>query len=695
MLENQEKEEEEKLAIAKDSEVEVCSEEEGFVGAWYRAILEDSPTKSRRIKLRVRYTTLLKNDCSAPLTEAVQQSFIRPVPPEDLYDGVVFVEGSVVDADLKDGWWEGVVAKKLEDEQYLVCFDTPPDILQFNRKQLRPHLDWTGSQWVRPEIKELSKSLFSSGTMVEVSRGINRLEAAWVPAIVVTEVEAGVVVKSCYKSLTFNAEEVTPSFAVDVRKVRPVPPPSSVEEYILSAPVDAFNGSAWRRCVVTAIRTDKSYQVSFVGTKEKDVFKHSDLRPSMEWEDGVWLPKKKLEKDTPPSDGQKKRYLSEINALSRPKKLKVIRSCGATKPGGSATVTPKHVRQSPVHGEATEGETELHETVAVKKSGNQMAGAAATPVTTIPIEKESAPPVTSVIKATPFRTPDAETQVMTTPKKTLHPMSVQTGEKTAEEHNNKGISHDSNLEDYTEEALIADTNDKDDYDQPLSAWIQGGKSSNDSDKSKMMYPTELSTPDKTTGASEDTTVVLPFVKRSPVWKAIESMEVYKKAKQNPHFTPLLGTREELREGLAAGVMVNFSSLLERVTDLHLHTPKSILEGLKECFYESEKYGFDVAEPISRIAMLVSLVEENFSREDKLKEMEKGKAEAVSKVEKVREDLRDVECKILELQNQKGDLKVKEDAEEKKIAYLQMCAEEIDKRSQEAELKFQEIVSASW
>lgn len=250
--------------------------------------------------------------------------------------------------------------------------------------------------------KELSKSLFSSGTMVEVSRDI-RLEAAWVPAIVVTEVEAGVVVKSCYKSLTFNAEEVTPSFAVDVRKVRPVPPPSSVEEYILSAPVDAFNGSAWRRCVVTAIRTDKSYQVSFVGTKEKDVFKHSDLRPSMEWEDGVWLPKvfpsffffflfihivsclvicefksdnnvesfyhfcfqKKLEKDTPPSDGQKKRYLSEINALSRPKKLKVIRSCGATKPGGSATVTPKHVRQSPVHGEATEGETELHETVAV------------------------------------------------------------------------------------------------------------------------------------------------------------------------------------------------------------------------------------------------------------------------------------------------------------------------------------------
>lgn len=44
-------------------------------------------------------------------------------------------------------------------------------------------------------------------------------------------------------------------------------------------------------------------------------------------------------------------------------------------------------------------------------------------------DKGSAPPETSVIKATLFKEPDAETQVITTPRNTLQPMSVQTGEK--------------------------------------------------------------------------------------------------------------------------------------------------------------------------------------------------------------------------------------------------------------------------
>lgn len=138
----------------------------------------------------------------------------------------------------------------------------------------------------------MSKSLFSSGTTVEVSREISEVETAWVPAIVVKEVEVGgVIVKSCYKSLTFDADEVIPSFTVDLLNVRPVPPPRScvVEKYELMARVDAFNGSAWRRCLVREILADKSYKVGFVAAaKEEDVFKHFDLRPSMEWEDGVW-----------------------------------------------------------------------------------------------------------------------------------------------------------------------------------------------------------------------------------------------------------------------------------------------------------------------------------------------------------------------------------------------------------------------
>lgn len=141
--------------IIKDRKVEVTPDDEGFKGSYFRAILEENPRKSGHQKLKVRYLTLLNEDGSAPLTKIVDQSLIRPVPPENLNNSVVFEKGSVVDAYLKHGWWTGVVIKSMEDEKYLVYFDSPPDIIQFERKQLRVHLDWTFLKWVRPDNKVL------------------------------------------------------------------------------------------------------------------------------------------------------------------------------------------------------------------------------------------------------------------------------------------------------------------------------------------------------------------------------------------------------------------------------------------------------------------------------------------------------------------------------------------------------------
>uniref|UniRef100_A0A1J3J8L7 Secreted protein n=1 Tax=Noccaea caerulescens TaxID=107243 RepID=A0A1J3J8L7_NOCCA len=67
--------------------------------------------------------------------------------------------------------------------------------------------------------------------------------------------------------------------------------------------------------------------------------------------------------------------------------------------------------------------------------------------------------------------------------------------------------------------------------------------------------------------SHDTTTVLPFVKHSPVWKVFESMEVFRSVKQSPHFSPLLESREEFRQGLAVCEMVKYCGLLERVENM--------------------------------------------------------------------------------------------------------------------------------
>jgi len=139
--------------IRKGSEVEVSSTEEGFADAWFRGILQENPTKSGRKKLRVRYLTLLNDDALSPLIENIEPRFIRPVPPENEYNGIVLEEGTVVDADHKDGWWTGVIIKKLENGKFWVYYDSPPDIIEFERNQLRPHLRWSGWKWLRPDIQ--------------------------------------------------------------------------------------------------------------------------------------------------------------------------------------------------------------------------------------------------------------------------------------------------------------------------------------------------------------------------------------------------------------------------------------------------------------------------------------------------------------------------------------------------------------
>ncbi|CAN7002404.1 unnamed protein product, partial [Brassica oleracea var. botrytis] len=91
------------LSIAKDCEVEVSLQEDGFKGSWFRAILEQNPTRVKGKKLRVCYKNF----------------FIRPVPPEWLNEGVVFKEGSVVDAYFNNGWWTGLIVVERPNGSFL------------------------------------------------------------------------------------------------------------------------------------------------------------------------------------------------------------------------------------------------------------------------------------------------------------------------------------------------------------------------------------------------------------------------------------------------------------------------------------------------------------------------------------------------------------------------------------------------
>lgn len=106
---------------------------------------------------------------------------------------------------------------------------------------------------------------------------------------------------------------------------------------------------------------------------------------------------------------------------------------------------------------------------------------------------------------------------------------------------------------------------------------------------------ELGTPSAIIVLSDsvDNNQSLPFVKCSPIWQSIESMEIFQKTPQKPHFSPLVNCNEDLREGLAIAHIVTFSNLMERTSKLRFSDPSSSIERSLEILADLELHGFDV------------------------------------------------------------------------------------------------------
>ncbi|KAJ6329004.1 hypothetical protein OIU77_010640 [Salix suchowensis] len=286
----------------KGEEVEVSSEEEGFRGAWYLATILEFPTvpqstiksasKNKR-KAIVQYKTLVTEYGTAPLVEQVDPQLIRPLPPQDSQkNGGFFQENEAIDARLRDGWWSGVVKKVLDrGARYIVYFDNPPDVLYFDAKDLRIHLDWVDGNWVRPGMKQQATgSVFSSGTEVEVSLDKDNIHDIWSPAVVIKEIKDKTFLVKCQTS--WNSDEAgTMTTIVDSLHIRPTPPHAD-RNYELLEKVDAHYGIGWRSGVITKLLAGRRYNVFFKQANENRELNQSKIRPHLEWVDGKWNSKK-------------------------------------------------------------------------------------------------------------------------------------------------------------------------------------------------------------------------------------------------------------------------------------------------------------------------------------------------------------------------------------------------------------------
>lgn len=125
--------------------VEVKSDEEGYQGAWYSAVIVDSLANE---KFLVQYLNLVTDDETAPLREIVSAQHIRPKPPE-VGSGAGFNLLEKVDAWFNEGWWEGVVSRASNGFKYMVYFISNGDNLEFEHSRLRPHLEWIDGKWIK------------------------------------------------------------------------------------------------------------------------------------------------------------------------------------------------------------------------------------------------------------------------------------------------------------------------------------------------------------------------------------------------------------------------------------------------------------------------------------------------------------------------------------------------------------------
>ncbi|KAE8664904.1 NFU domain protein 1 [Hibiscus syriacus] len=247
-------------------------------------------------------------------------------------------------------------------------------------------------------------------------------------------------------------------------------------------------------------------------------------------------------------------------------------------------------------------------------------------------------------------------------------------------------------------------------DQPLSTWIGGMHTSGDEEsrlhsarlvngwneeKGLVDVPIESLTIDASDRSSLINDQSLPFVKRSPVWRTIESMDIFLIVPQNPHFLPLAESKEEFREGSAIGIMVTFASLFEKISMLHFDEPRDTFDSISESLSDLEKHGFDVTMLQCRLNKLLSIKERHDQQLEERQNAEREIVESTKEISKFDEEMEVIERKITQLQEQHASIKSEKETKNLKVDNLKSHVSVLNKLTQNASHEFKKIATASW
>ncbi|XP_074340154.1 DUF724 domain-containing protein 6-like isoform X2 [Apium graveolens] len=204
---------------------------------------------------------------------------------------------------------------------------------------------------------------------------------------------------------------------------------------------------------------------------------------------------------------------------------------------------------------------------------------------------------------------------------------------------------------------------------------------------------ELGTPASVSIDNMENNQSLPFIKRSPLWKAIESMEIYKRLAQRPHFSPLVKLNEETREGLAIAHMVNFSNLAEKITKLKFSDPITVIERNMETLAELETNGFNVERIRAILTHLLSMKQKGEELQKEYQDIEYKISDSLNEIERVDEEIIRLNQKMEELVAKLGDVVSRKEMKDRVHSTLKSEQDVVSQRVKGLQLEFQNIAGS--
>nr|GEW15277.1 hypothetical protein [Tanacetum cinerariifolium] len=220
-------------------------------------------------------------------------------------------------------------------------------------------------------------------------------------------------------------------------------------------------------------------------------------------------------------------------------------------------------------------------------------------------------------------------------------------------------------------------------DQPFAGWIK-----------RVHSPTTVNGPVGTSIASDMDSENLPFVKSTPLWHTIESMEAFVKIPQKPHFRLLLeGVKENAREGLAIGTMVTFSTIVYKTYCLRFDNPRSAIEDCLETLVELERNGFDVEVIRDRLTRLLLFKDKQGALDDQSKGVVEKLEEHKIQEKRIDEDLEEIDRQIRQLKENRKRVLLKKEKWTSDINAMKAAEEAIEKEIRAVAAKFDGLAAA--